>query len=164
MAAGDLRLVECVSERWTKARNRDAARGKTREPLGECFELPQRRVVEERIAAVEEARDAAGLDVARNTLGFVEIDGAARRILPRQWRDREDAVDVSRTPYVRRAHVRAQVDDRPARSGRDDLDAVADDERRIFDLGAGDGRFQAKACRGCTASCDRGCATHSRAR
>ena len=68
--------------------------GNTREPAEQRFVLVERDVVEEGVAAVEEARDAAGLDVPRHAFGRVEVERALGVALARQRRDGEDAGEI----------------------------------------------------------------------
>ena len=109
------------------------------------FVLAERRVIEERVAAVQKPRDAAGFDVPGDVLGGVE-DRSRASALPRQRRHGKDAVQSVRlAAYVRVAiramlSVRCQCRSPAIRGRREDLDPVSIDERRVFDFGAGDRR------------------------
>ena len=92
MTAQQTRLVDGAAERRPEARDRPACRRKRREPAEEHVVLVERDVVEERVAAVEVPRDAAGLDVPRDALGGVEVEAAARVALARQRRNGEDGL------------------------------------------------------------------------
>ena len=52
--------------------------GNDGQPAEQHVELVERDVVEERVAAVEEPGDAAGLDVRGDALGGIEIEAAPR--------------------------------------------------------------------------------------
>ena len=88
------RLIDRAAERGPETRNRPARRREHGEPAEQGFELVERDVVEEGVAAVEQAGDAAGLDVARDALRRVEVERALGVALARQRRDRKDATKI----------------------------------------------------------------------
>ena len=77
MTTEEARLIEGAAERWADARNRPARRREVGQPVEERFVLGQRDVVEERVAAVEKARDAPLGDVPGDLFGGVEVEAAA---------------------------------------------------------------------------------------
>ena len=87
-------LIDRPAERGPEARNRPARRREHREPAEQGFVLVERDVVEEGVAAVEEPRDAAGLDVPRHAFRRVEVERALGVALARKRRDGEDAGEV----------------------------------------------------------------------
>src|SRR5262249_60302222 len=96
---GDSGPTDRAAERRTDARDRPARRGERREAGPHRLEVAERRVVEEGVAAIEESRDAAGLDMPRDALGGVELQRAFWIAVSGQRRNGEDAVEIS---YVRR--------------------------------------------------------------
>ena len=103
------RLIDRAPERRAEARDRPARRREPGEPAEQGFVLVERDVVEEGVAAVEEPRDAAGLDVPRHAFRRVEVERALGVALARQRRDGEDAGEsgsliVSSDDQIARAH------------------------------------------------------------
>ena len=79
--------------------------GEVGQPVEERFVLGERDVVEERVAAVEEARDAAVGDVPGDLFGRIEIEAAVAVGLARQRRDGVNAPQVFESQSVA-SHVR----------------------------------------------------------
>ncbi len=93
-------LIDRPAERGPEARNRPARRREHGEPAEQGFELVERDVVEEGVAAVEQAGDAAGLDVPRHAFRRVEVERAlgvalARAAAGRRKR-RRGRIDIDR--------------------------------------------------------------------
>ncbi len=89
----EARLIDRTAERGTHAGDGPARRREPGQPAEERLVLVERDVVEERVAAVEISRDAAGRDVARHAFGRVEVEAAPRVALAREGRHRVDARD-----------------------------------------------------------------------
>ena len=100
MATQQAGLIDGAAERWTEARNRPPRRGEVGQPVEERFVLGKRDVVEERVAAVEEARDASVDDVPGDLFGGVEIEAAAAVGFARERRDGIDAPQVFESESV----------------------------------------------------------------
>ena len=79
MAPEDAGLIDGAAERRAEARNRPPRRREVGQPVEERFVLGKRDVVEERVSAVEEARDAAVGDVPGDLFGRIEIEAAVGR-------------------------------------------------------------------------------------
>src|SRR4051812_26673055 len=164
MTTRDACLVKGVAERWPETWNRHARRGKRGEPVGERFELAERRMIEEGVTAVEQARDAAGFDVLRHSFGGVEIERSPGCVLAWKRRHGEDAVDaqIAHMPDARRlppSSIEGQPGVDVMISTRSPTTSAVSSILVPVIVG-----FQANASRGWTISCDRGWATHSRAR
>ena len=90
------RLFERVAEGRSDAGNRYTGGRHAGEPGRQLLELTERGVIEKGVAAVEEVRDAAGLDVAGDCFGGVEIDRAIRRRAAGERRNREEICRLER--------------------------------------------------------------------
>ena len=106
MAAQDAGLIDGAAERGAEARNRPPRGREVGQPVEERLVLGQRNVVQERVAAVEEARDAAVGDMPGDLFGRIEIEAAVAVGLARQRRDR---VTPQRSSRVRVSRVTSEA-------------------------------------------------------
>ncbi len=118
VATEETGLIDGAPERRPEARDRPPRRVEAGQPVEQRFVLGKRDVVEERVAAVEEARDAAVGDMPGDLFGGVEVErtfgrrpcaaAAERRRRPRDPRSRR----VSRVLRSREAFPGCGHDER----------------------------------------------------